>query len=137
MNRRNKIARESGEGGIFIDPERRPWPHELRTARTLALAGYRVDFLPESSLLSADILLDGVEFEMKAPKTDKTESLEQLIRKALKQSPNIIIDSFRMKMNDDVAKRFLIRKCQEQKQIKRMLFITKKREIIDIFEFIR
>ncbi len=83
----------------------------MRTARTLALAGYSVRFLPESSLMSADILLDKIEFEMKAPKTDKTSSLEQVIRKALKQSPNIIIDSFRMKIRDDVAKKFLVKKC--------------------------
>ena len=83
-------------------------------------------------------LLDSclIEFEMKAPKTDKTSSLEQVIRKALKQSPNIIIDSFRMKIRDDVAKKFLVKKCQEQKQIKRMIFITKKGEIIDIFDLI-
>lgn len=83
----------------------------MRTARTLALAGYSVRFLPESSLMSTDILLDKIEFEMKAPKTDKTSSLEQVIRKALKQSPNIIIDSFRMKIRDDVAKKFLVKKC--------------------------
>ena len=82
MKQHNKIVPKSVKGGIFVDPERKPWPHEMRTARTLALAGYSVRFLPESSLMSADILLDKIEFEMKAPKTDKTSSLEQEIGRA-------------------------------------------------------
>ena len=61
MKQHNKIVPKSVKGGIFVDPERKPWPHEMRTARTLALAGYSVRFLPESSLMSADILLDKIE----------------------------------------------------------------------------
>ena len=131
-----RLSSKPSKGSIFIDPERRPWPHEMRTARTLALAGYDVHFMPESNLASADILLNGVKFEIKAPKTNKTSSLEQAIRKALKQSSNVIIDSFRMQLRDDVTRNFLIKKCREQKQIKRMLFINKKSQIIDIFSLI-
>ena len=127
MNKTNQ------QRGVYIAPGRNPWPHELRTAKVLALAGYYVEFLPESNLHSPDIRLDGVEYEMKSPETEKTSSLEQTIRTALKQCPNIIIDSSRMKMCDDRVQRFLVKKCREQKQIKKMLFITKRGGIIDIF----
>ena len=77
--------------------------------------------------------MDGVEYEIKSPETGKTSSLEQIIRTALKQCPNVIINSSRMKMNDARVRGFLVKKCREQKQIKKMLFITKSGKIIDIF----
>ena len=122
--------------GVYIAPGRNPWPHELRTAKVLALAGYYVEFLPENNLHSPDIRLNGIEYEIKSPETDKNSSLEQTLRAALKQCPNIIIDSSRMKMHDDRVRAFLVKKCREQKQIKKMLFITKRSEIIDIFGLI-
>lgn len=121
-------------GGIYIAPGRNIWPHELRVAKILALAGHRVEFLLESNLHTPDICLDGIEYEIKSPETDKISSLEQSIRTALKQCPNIIVDSSRMKMHEHRARRFLIRKCREQRQIKKMLFITKRGEILDIFK---
>lgn len=36
-------------------------------------------------------------------------------------------------MHDNRVRGFLVKKCREQKQIKKMLFITKRGEIIDIF----
>ncbi|MBR0460990.1 hypothetical protein IJI91_03360 [Candidatus Saccharibacteria bacterium] len=123
-------------GKIIISAGHKPWPHEFRVAEILAINGYKVEFLLEISIKSPDILLDGTEYELKSPETKKTSSIEQILRRALKQSPNIIIDASRIKMREDKVQRFLIRKCREQKQIKRMLFITKKGNIIDIFGLI-
>ena len=72
-----------------------PWPHELRVAQILSLAGHTVEFLPTRSSKTADILLDGIAYEIKSPRTNKTNTLEHLIKKALRQSSNIIIDSSR------------------------------------------
>ena len=126
------MAPKSQKPGVFTPPGRKPWPHERRVADILALAGHYVEFLPESSLHTPDIKVDGAEYEIKSPETAKTSSLEQSIRTALKQCSNIIIDSSRMKMRDDKARRFLIKKCREQKQIKKMIFITKHGKIVDI-----
>ena len=65
--------------------------------------------------------------------TDKTSTLEKTIRTALKQCPNIIIDACRLRMRDDKAIVYLAGKCKRQEQIKRMLYITKRQEVIDIF----
>ena len=124
------------KAGVFTAPGRKPWPHERRVADILALAGHYVEFLPEGNLHTPDIKVDGVEYEIKSPETEKVSSLEQSIRTALKQCSNIIIDSSRMKMRDDRARRFLVKKCREQKQIKKMIFVTKRGEIIDIFGLI-
>ena len=104
----------------------------MRIAKLLALAGHYVEFLQESSLPTADIRLDGIEYEIKSPETAKLSSVEQLIRKALKQSPNIIIDSSRCKIRGDKLRNYLVYKCRTQKQIKRMILITKNGQILHI-----
>lgn len=120
-------------GRIIIPAGRRPWAHELRVADILATAGHNVEFLPESRLSSADILLDGVEYEIKSPLTNKADKLERNIKRGLKQSNNIVFDSSRIKnLRDDNLRRFLIGKAKTQKQIGELIFITKRGQIIDI-----
>lgn len=123
----------SHKNGTFIASGRRIWPHELRVAEILTLAGHNIEFIEESNLHTADILLDGVEFEIKSPKTSNTNSMEHLLKKALRQSPNIIIDTSRMKNSrDDNVRKFLIAQAKSRKQIKTLIMITKRSQIIDI-----
>lgn len=125
------------KAGIYIAPNRhRPWDHELRVAETLAKAGHYIEFLPEGLLPCADILLDDIECEIKSPETSKLSSVEQLIRKALKQSSNVIIDGSRRKIREEKLRNYLIYKCRKQRQIKHMLFVTKTQKIIDIVDLI-
>lgn len=125
------------KGQIIIPASRKPWPHELRVARILALAGHEVKFLPESNISMADILLNGIEYEIKSPITNKFDKLERNIKRGLKQSENIIFDSSRIKnMRDDNLLRFLVKKAKRQKQINRLIFITKHKNIIDIKKLI-
>ena len=120
-------------GKIIIPAGRKPWPHELRVANILAMAGHSIEFLPESNASTADILLDEVEYEIKSPFTNKSDKLERNIKRGLKQSKNIIFDSSRIKnMRDDNLRRFLIKKAREQKQIGKLILITKRGQIIDI-----
>jgi len=49
------------EAGIYIVPGRKVWPHEIHVAEVLALAGYYVEFLEETSLPTPDIKLNGVQ----------------------------------------------------------------------------
>lgn len=105
----------------------------MRVAEILTLAGHNIEFIEESNLHTADILLDGVEFEIKSPKTSNTNSMEHLLKKALRQSPNIIIDTSRMKNSrDDNVRKFLIAQTKSRKQIKKLIMITKRSQIIDI-----
>lgn len=114
-----------------------PWPHELRVARILSLAGHVVEFLPPSRTKTADILLDGVEFEMKSPITSNPKKIIRNIKRALQQSRNVIIDSARIKgMRDDILRRLLINRAKDQKMLKKLLFVTKQGQIIDIMALI-
>lgn len=130
MQRMN-IPRQRGK--IIIPAGHKPWQHELRVANILAMAGHNIEFLPESNINTADILLDGIEYEIKSPFTNKPDKLERNIKRGLKQSKNIIFDSSRIKnMRDDNLRRFLVRKTKEQKQIGELILITKRGQIIDI-----
>lgn len=124
--------------GIYIAPNRRrPWEHELHVAEILARNGHYVEFLSEGLLPCADILLDGMEYEIKSPEHFTPNTLEHTIKDALKQSSNLIIDMSRMKKIKEIQMRnFLIHQVRSRKQIKKLLLITKREEIVDIFTLI-
>ena len=118
---------------VVVPANANPWPHELRVAKILALAGYAVEFIPETNTKTADILLDGIEFEIKSPKSANVNSLEHILKKAVKQSCNIIIDTSRMKnVRDDNTRRFLVNQVRIRRQINNLIMITKQGQIIDI-----
>lgn len=120
-------------GKVVVPANANPWPHELRVAKILALAGYAVEFIPETNTKTADILLDGIEFEIKSPKSANANSLEHILKKAVKQSCNINIDTSRMKnVRDDNTRRFLINQVRIRRQINNLIMITKQGQIIDI-----
>lgn len=120
-------------GKVVVPANANPWPHELRVAKILALAGYAVEFIPETNTKTTDILLDGIEFEIKSPKSANANSLEHILKKAVKQSCNIIIDTSRMKnVRDDNTRRFLVNQVRIRKQINNLIMITKQGQIIDI-----
>ena len=124
---------KDSKGKVVIPANVNPWPHEQRVAKILALAGHIVEFIPESSTKSADILLNGVKFEIKSPKSSNANSLEHTLKKALKQSCNIIIDLSRIKnVRDKNIQNFLVNQVRIRKQIKKLVMITKQGQIIDI-----
>lgn len=121
--------------GIFIPMGRKPWPHEMHAAEVLATAGHYVEFLSEGHIHSADILLDGVEYEIKSPESSRAITIERAIKKALRQSNNLIIDMSRMKgVKENRVQAILVAQARSRKQIKKMLFITRQGKVIDILE---
>lgn len=126
-----------GEGRVIIPANVYPWPHELRVAQVLAAAGHVVGFLPTRSTKTADVLVDGAEFEIKSPKTANTNSLEHIIKKGLRQSANLIIDSSRLKGACDIRIcQFLVSQVRKRRQIKKKYFVTRSNKIIDTLELI-
>lgn len=88
------------QGKIIIAPDLNVWPHELKTAEALARAGYTVEFIrrsEEQRVKSADVLINGIIWEMKAPRADSLKAIERNLKRARWQSENIIFDCRRMK----------------------------------------
>ena len=123
-------------GKIIIWPDAAVWAHELSTAKALANAGHTVDFRANKNIefiKSPDILIDDDIWEMKSPKSTKLVAVERNLKKAYHQSKNIVFDSQRMgRLPDNSIQRELIKQFQLTRSIKKLLFVNRKRETIDI-----
>ena len=112
------------------------WPHELRCAQALRAAGKTVEFIPAirgRGVKTPDVVIDGVIWEIKSPETSNTHSLQRVLRKVSKQSPNILIDTSRAtKLSDAAIERELRRLLPLVKSTKRLLMVTKKGEVLDL-----
>lgn len=125
-------------GKIIEDPRANIRDHERQTARALANAGYTVEFIVASETdftKSADVLIDGKTFEMKSPRTNIPTQLEKNLKKATRQSPNVIIDSRRAKNFPDKKMIIWLEKYfQVNKSIKVLWLVNRARKIIVIGE---
>jgi hypothetical protein len=124
------------KGEVRIPADVDAWGHEERTAKALAKAGYIVQFLPAENAHDAkspDILMNGVKWEMKSPKMGRLSAVERNLKKAYRQSENIIFDSQRMgRLPDKSIQKELIKQFSLTKRMKRLLFVNRKRQTIDI-----
>lgn len=129
-----KYQRQNGEiripAGVTI------WKHELSTAEALAAAGYVVEFLAVKDFRGAkspDIIMANEAWELKSPRTDKLSAVERNLKRGTKQSGNVIIDSQRMqKIHDSTVERYLTQKFKQQRTIKKLVFVNRRRNVIDI-----
>ncbi len=112
----------------------------MDAAKALAEAGYVVEFLlakDTKGAKSPDISMDGLSWEMKSPKTDKLSAIERNLKRATRQSPNVIIDSRRLqRLHDEAVQNYLVRKLRQQRTIQRLLYINRQHSVIDISELL-
>lgn len=125
------------QGKIIIAPNLNVWPHELKTAEALARAGYTVEFIrrsEEQRAKSADVLINGSLWEMKAPTSSNMKAVEKNLRKATKQATYVIFDCRRMKSVPENAIEREIRICVSKriKTLKSVLSVNRKGQVIDI-----
>lgn len=132
--------RRKTEGAIIIPAGLDVWDHELKTAQVFARNGYIVEFLVTNQnyrIKTADVLIDNKIYEIKAPRTDKLSAVERNLKRAAKQSSYIIVDSRRMsKIHDATIQKFLAQKLRKQKVIKKLLFVNRRHQIIDVSSLI-
>lgn len=130
----NSIMRNTGN--ITIPGDSGIWPHEYETARALAREGYNITFIKKSDVKherTPDVLIDGELWEMKSPKSSSTRAIERNLRRALGQSSRVVFDSSRMKqMPDLTVERELRKRAEEMKSLKRLILVSKRRQVIDI-----
>lgn len=127
---------EKKRGKIIIPAGVNVWPHELDTAKALAAAGYVVEFAERHEgqyEKSADLIIAGRLWEMKAPKSDKPAAVDKNLRKALHQAPCVVFDSRRMKgLPDSTIERELRKSAVALKSMKRLLFVNCHGSVVDI-----
>ena len=123
-------------GKVIIPAGTDVWPHELETAEALAAAGFEVEFVRRTEgkgAKSADVVIDGVLWEMKAPESSGEKSLDRVLRRASRQSPNVIVDAARMRRcTDRTAERDLRKLFPLISGLRRLLLVKKCREVLVI-----
>ena len=128
-------------GKIIIPAGTNIWPHELETAKALASFGHTVEFKKKVEgykVHSADAYVDGKLWEFKAPNSGKLDTIERNLRRAKDQSGRVVFDSARMKKVPDFAiKREILAKAPLISGIHEIIFVSRKRECIDIYKKVR
>lgn len=133
--------KRSGKGKIVIPAGVNVWPHELETAKALANYGYEIEFKKkdeEYKVHSADVYMGGELWEFKAPKSSNLDAVERNLRRAKRQSSYIVFDSNRIKKIPDTAlEREILSKAPHISGIKKIIFVNRKRNCVDIYKKVR
>lgn len=117
--------------GVFVDI------HEKLVADFLAAnMGYDVTFLVPNRRTGAktpDIEMNGLAWEIKSPKGKSSRTIENNLRLALQQSPNIVLDLRRMDGRVPTHKHLkeIERRFNDAKAIRHVMVITRQEVAID------
>ena len=134
-----KKKRKQINPGQVIIPVNHPNPpeqHEIDAAIVLA-RHYRcnVEFLiplDDYKRKTADIIMFGVEWEMKSPTGKSKYTIQDQFKRASKQAKNIVIDSRRTKLKDDFIEKSIKIIFNKRHSIKRVILINKKQKVLEI-----
>ena len=110
-----------------------PEKHEFATAKFFADMGKDVVFLKPSDIPKVhtpDILMDGVEWEIKGPQGGSRKTIEDNFRKAVQQSRYIIFDLRRIKLPEKQCISQLEREFYVRPYLKRLYVICKSGKLL-------
>lgn len=127
--------KQTKNGNIILNGVK-PAVHEYAAYLVLANHGKIVSLLLPSSKYkahSADFEMDSLIWELKSPKGKGKYTIRDTIKQAIKQSDNIVIDFQRLKLNQEKALLQTRKYFSIEKQIQRIIIITKEKTIIDIY----
>ena len=109
---------------LDIPPEK----HEFATAKYFAERGKDIKFLKPSRIPNThtpDIIMDGVEWEMKCPIGSGKRTIEENFRKAVQQSKYIIFDLRQIKLPEKQCITQLEREFDARRYLRKLLVIGK------------
>lgn len=127
---KKKIIRS---GRIIVPKGAIPQSHESDVALILAKSGDDVTFIPVKTTPTPDIFYKGREWEIKSPTGSSSRTIENNVRKAVRQSKNIIIDLSRIKIPEDKCLREIKRQVKLLCGVGKVMVITKKQRILEIY----
>ena len=138
MSKKNK-PKKAGRIIIPVGHPVPPLPHEVETAEVLANHFQcDVEFLIPSydyKRKTADILMLGVEWEIKCPTGASKATIENQFRNITRQARNIVIDSRRTSLEYDTIEKkvlFELKNRPSMKKINRFILIDKSEKVIEI-----
>ena len=122
-------------GRIIMPPGMKPRPedHEIYVAGILAeYFKADVEFVPRSNLQTPDFLIKGKVWELKSPTGTGKNNIQHQLQEAHSQSVNVILDASRSKMHPDEIKRRTEHQFKIVKSIKRLIFVPKDGQPLEI-----
>ena len=108
--------------------------HELATVVFFTELGHDVELIPRSNIEGLhlpDIIMDGLKWEIKAPKGEGKWVIKNTIQRAQHQSENVIVDLRRVKIPQEKCVNALEREFKHSKRLKRLIIITKSRHLLE------
>lgn len=111
----------------------RPKIHEETAAEILA-DHFKCDvhFLETAGQGTPDVSIKGIEWEIKSPIGASANNIQKNMREASAQSENVIVDLRRSKLHQARALGYIKQFADRYKKLKRVLVITKSRQILTI-----
>ncbi|MBR6505738.1 hypothetical protein IKT18_02815 [Candidatus Saccharibacteria bacterium] len=108
--------------------------HENATVVFLTECGFDVELIPKvdiKGIRTPDIIIDNIKWEMKAPIGEGGSLMKNIIQRAIRQSPYIIVDLRRTKRHQTKCLRELEKQFNNSKSIKWLKIITKSGKMLD------
>ena len=108
--------------------------HESETIVFFTERGYDIELIPPSNSPKAktpDFIMNGVAWEMKSPQGKSKTSLEHILKKAIKQSKNIIIDLRRSKLKEEIAIKEIKKRYNQTNSCRKLKIITKSQNLLE------
>jgi len=136
MGRRNRKQVNPGRVIIPVGHPKPPEPHEEDAAKILA-RHYQttVEFLipvDDYKRKSADIVMLGVQWEIKTPKGDSKYTIQKQFRRASKQAKNIIIDTRRTKLKYTNIENQALFEWRKRPVISKIILIDKFEKVVEL-----
>ena len=108
--------------------------HELATVLYFTDKGYNIELIPPRNSpgnQTPDFIMNGKAWEMKSPQGKSKNTIEHLLKKAKRQSENVIIDLSRSRLNEEIAINEIKRRFKQTKSCRRLKIITKNRALLE------
>ena len=112
-----------------------PENHELETAKFFAELGKKIIFIKPINIKgnhTPDIIMDGVEWEIKSPTGNGKHTIVNNFRNAVSQSRYLIFDLRRIKLPEDNCISKLKLEFKARSYLKKLLIIKKDNTLIQI-----
>lgn len=102
--------------------------HEFATIKALLEKGLDVELIPPSQIKGVylpDVVVNGIPWEIKAPEGNSKQTIKRNVQNALRQSPNVILDLRRCKINPAIAINDAIKQFYMSKRARKMKIIKR------------
>ena len=124
------------EYSVIIPKDVFPIPDKKEiSAAYILLEFFKTDIklIPRNNCKTPDLLIEKIEWELKAPTGSGKRNLQHTVSRAIKQSKYIIIDARFSKIYISKIKNHLSAERKKNKRIRHLLLIDKQKNVVEIF----